>query len=212
MLLSERMFNHLVMCARRRIFWRFHFAQALVFFSFAVLIFGPSVAEAATNMMPVSLTGFNADVVIEATASGPPFTSYASEVNAGEGNAYYQTGLPQYAWGMPPSGTLVSLVGDRTLFQLQPYTNKNALVLSPDTGLTSGTLYLTSPAAYARLAILANSANGTNQTGSVTLHFSDGTSAATTLYAPDWMNGTVNIAWFGPGRVNLSSGEDTTGP
>ncbi len=206
------MLNHLVSCARRRIFCRVHFTEALIFFSFAVLIFGLSAAKAATNMMPISLTGWNADVVIEAAAAGPPFNSYASEVNAGEGNAYYQTGLPQYAWGMPPSGTLASLVGDRTIFQLQPYTANNALVLSPDTGLTNGTLYLTNPATYARLAVLANSANGTNQTGSVTLNFSDGTAVTNTLFAPDWMNGTVNVAWFGPGRVNLSSGADTTGP
>ncbi len=97
---------------------------------------------AAANMTPIALTGWNVDVVIEASASGPPFTKYASEIDATDGRAYYQTGLPTYAWGMPPSGGFVSLVGDNTLFQFQPYTNKNALILSPDTKLTNGTLHL----------------------------------------------------------------------
>ena len=46
----------------------------------------------STNMAPIAITGWNADVVVEATAVGPPFTNVAVEVNAGEGDAYYQTG------------------------------------------------------------------------------------------------------------------------
>jgi hypothetical protein len=163
-------------------------------------------------MMPIALTGFNRDVVVENTALGPPFTNYASEMNAGERTAYYQTGLPQYAWGLPPSGAFVSLIGDRTIFQFQPYTTNNALVLSPDTGLTNGRLDLVTPAIYARIGILANSGNGTNETGSLTLNFSDGTSNVTTFYAPDWISGAGNVAWFGPGKINLITGVDSTGP
>jgi hypothetical protein len=170
------------------------------------------VSRAATNMAPIAVTGWNRDVVIEAGASGPPFNSAASEVMAGSGEAFYQTGLPTYAWGLPPSGAFVSMVGDRTLFQFQPYTQNNALVLSADTGLTNGTLTLSQPAAYGVIAILAHSANTTNQTGTLTLHFSDGSSAQTAYFAPDWNGGTTSVAWFGPGIVNLASGEDTWGP
>jgi hypothetical protein len=173
---------------------------------------GWSRVLASTNMAPIAATGWNADVVIAATAVGPPFSNVAVEVNAGEGDAYYQTGLPGYAWGLPPSGAFVSLVGDRTIFQFQPYTTNNALILSADTGLTNGTLTLSQPATYARIAILANSANGTNQTGPLTLKFTDGSTVQTTFFAPDWISGTVNVAWFGPGRVNLTTGADTTGP
>ena len=169
-------------------------------------------AANATDMTPIAVTGWNEDVVIEDTTVGPPFTNVAVEVNAGEGNALYQTGLPQYAWGLPPSGAFVSLTGDRTIFQFQPYTTNNALILNRDTGLTSGTLTLSQPATYATIAILAQSCNGTNDTGPLTLQFTDGSSVQTTYYAPDWMNGTVNVAWFGPGRVNVITGADTTGP
>ena len=166
----------------------------------------------AQNMTPVTLTGWNLDVVVEKTAAGPPFTRFASEVCPGDGNAFYETDLPTYAWGMPSSGAFVSLVGDRTMFQLQPYTNKNALVLNSATGLTNGTLTLTSSATYSRIAILAHSCNATTQTGTVTLNFSDGSSATTTYFAPDWMNGSTSVAWFGPGHINVSNGSDTTGP
>lgn len=156
-------------------------------------------AANATDMTPIAVTGWNEDVVIEDTTVGPPFTNVAVEVNAGEGNALYQTGLPQYAWGLPPSGAFVSLTGDRTIFQFQPYTTNNALILNRDTGLTSGTLTLSQPATYATIAILAQSCNGTNDTGPLTLQFTDGSSVQTTYYAPDWMNGTVNVAWSDPG-------------
>ena len=165
-------------------------------------------AQASTNMTPVAVTGWNRDLIVESTALGPPFTNYASEMNAGEGKGFYQTGLPTYAWGLPPSGGFVSMMGDNTLFQLQPYTASNALVLNSDTGLTTGTLTLASPATYAKLAILAHSGTGTNQTGPLTLNFADGTSFQTVYLAQDWFNGTTNVAWFGSGRLDLTTGAE----
>src|SRR5258705_11980763 len=90
------------------------------------------ITEAASNMTPVALTGWNRDVIVESTAVGPPFTAYAAPMNSGEANAFYQTGLPTYAWGLPPSGAFVRMIGDSTIFQFQPYTATNQLVLSPD--------------------------------------------------------------------------------
>jgi hypothetical protein len=168
-------------------------------------------AQTVTNMNPIALTGWNRDVIIESTAVGPPFTSYATEMNAGENKAFYQTGLPTYAWGLPPSGALVSMVGDGTIFQFQPYTANNALILSPDTGLTSGTLTLATPETFARLAILAHSGNGTNAPATLTLNFADGTKFTTTYFAPDWFNVTTNVAWFGFARIDLTSGSDEGG-
>ncbi len=173
--------------------------------------FWAALAASGASMTPVAVTGWNRDVVVEQAAAGPPFTAYASEVSPGEGSAFYQTGLPTYAWGMPPSGQFISFVGDHTLFTFQPYTNKNALVLSSETGLTNGTLTLVTPATYASLAVLAHSCNGTAQTAGLRLNFSDGTTASTTYFTPDWMNGSSGVAWFGPGHLNLTNGIDSDG-
>ncbi|GEM_PF-5579508 len=190
-------------------------AKALGYRSWLVLVvFGcvaASAARAATNMTPVTVTGWNRDVMIESTASGPPYTNYASNMNAGENNAFYQTGLGTLAWGLPPSGMFASMAGDGTIFQLQPYTANNALVLSPDTGLTSGTLTLVTPATYAQIAVVADSGNGTNITGTLTLNFMDGSTYVTTYIAPDWFNKTNNVAWFGFARIDLTTGSDSGG-
>jgi hypothetical protein len=183
------------------------FSIILISFSAGTL----SEVLAAASMTPIPVTGWNRDVVVESTASGPPFTAYAAEINAGEGKVFYQSGLPGFAWGLPPSGLFLSMLGDNTLFQIPPYTANNALVLSPGTGLTSGTLTLTAPATFARIAVLAHSANGTNSTGTLTVNFADGTSLATTYFTPDWFNGTTNVAWFGNGRILLTTGADDGG-
>src|SRR6266404_2719994 len=113
----------------------------------------------AATLTPVSVTGFNRDVMVENTASSPPYYNLATNFNAGEPRGYYQTNLASTTRGLPLSGFFINAT-DGSAWQLQPYTASNALVLSSDTGLTNGTLFLTAPKIYDSIAVIANSGNG----------------------------------------------------
>src|SRR5437588_6897312 len=176
--------------------------------SFCLIALAATLTHAA-NMPPISLSGFNRDVMIENTASGPPYNSAALNFNNGENTAFYQTNLAGKTHGLPLSGAFTNST-DGTALQFQPYTANNALILSADTGLTSGTLFLTAPKIYDRLAIIACSGNGdATGAGTLTLHFNDGSTFVTNYYAPDWFNnsGTLySIALQGVERIDLTTG------
>jgi hypothetical protein len=172
-------------------------------------------AFSATNLAPIQLNGFNRDVVVEASASGPPYNSAAVEFNPGEGNSYYQTGLSGKSYGLPQARMFTNS-NDGAAFQFQSYTANNVLDLNSATG-TNGTLTLVTPQTFSRIGIIANSANGDSiGTARVTLHFNDGSTFTTNYYAPDWFgNGntaTYSVALQGVERIALSSGGTSGAP
>jgi hypothetical protein len=183
-----------------------------VFYSAGAFCFAAASALAVTNMTPVVVTGFNRDVVVPNTASGPPFTSYATEFNQGEGTGFYQKGLPGYTNGLPVTGSLTN-PADGTVFQFQPYTANNVVDI---TNNLTGILSLPTPTQYSRIAIFANSGNGSSSgAAEVTLKFNDGTTFTTNYYAPDWFNNASTAAYMlaleGVDRINLTTGVADSG-
>ena len=192
-----------------------HRIHALGFKSILIagLAFAPIAALAANT--PIVVSGFNRDVVIESGAAGPPYSSAAQEFNPGEGTCFYQAGLSGKTRGLPATGLFTNPVST-AVYQFQPFTANNALVMSSETATTNGILFITAPRIYDSISILANSGNG-NSTGTagLTLHFNDGTTFVTNYFAPDWFNnnGTANysVALSNVERIVISSGSVSGG-
>jgi PKD repeat protein len=143
---------------------------------------------------PIALSGFNRDVVVEASASGGSTLPYTAAFDVLNNMAFFEAGLNTINWnggnqtveGLPVGGAFISILDHASLFQLPPYTSSNVLFLSYAS--PSGTLTLSNAAAYRSLSVLATSANG-GGTGTFVIHFADGTSSAPVNYsAPDWFN------------------------
>ncbi|MHB1766306.1 MAG: L-type lectin family protein [Phycisphaerae bacterium] len=186
----------------------------------------PAPAFVTVPRAPIALTAgsFNADVVVENTASLPAGATVSSSIATPAGNttnALYEAGVnvngTAVAGGLPTSHQFLSQADGTTTFQLQHYTNtNNVLRLSSATGgITSGTITLSQPTTFSTLAILAMSAGAKNNSvGAMTLNFANGQSVTTDYAAPDWFSGTdlgttpdgnpFSLALGGLGRITVT--------
>jgi hypothetical protein len=155
-------------------------------------------ATAADIATPISLTGWNADVVTDAN----PATRFAQQFDFGSItgglSSWYQSGIvfngvPQ-THGLPTGTNITSQInntvtGTPTVFALLPANGNNVLRLSrdPRINVPSATLTLTTPGQYSSLAVLASTgAAFSPASGVLTLNFSDGTTPQFNYDAPDW--------------------------
>jgi hypothetical protein len=156
------------------------------------------VVDLTAKIVPLALTGWNQDVVLEdspvplATADFDTLGAY-----------WFEAGLGGHSDGLPASGHFTSQFNTNVLFQLQPYTANNVLRLQgPSQAAIAGTLTLVTPGPYRSLAILASSGGQEGNRATLGLSFSDGTSVTNLNYmAQDWSIGEPeNLAISGLGR------------
>jgi hypothetical protein len=189
-------------------------ARMLIPASFAFLAAFSGFVPAGAGSIPIAVSGFNQDMVVEAGAVNDPTTHYEAAVTATmdngtvlRDNTWYEAGLPGGgSGGLPTGGLVTSLLDPGTTFQLGPYTGLNALLL--DAGNLTGTLTLTTPGAFSSLSFLTSSGLG-SATGpllSLTIHFADGTPALSGLsvVSPDWF-ATGPTALIASGRVGVDT-------
>lgn len=161
----------------------------------------------AQEYQPISLSGFNADVI--ANGVGTSATSTNNDVDGVSYNFISRdfqltaTSTP-LTYGLPTNGIISTAVASTSglQYQLAPYSSNNSLRL--ETAGTSGTLTLSTPVAALSLYMLATGGSGAC-TVDVTVNFSDNT---TQVFAgqsiSDWYGGT-NYAIQGIGRINRNN-------
>jgi hypothetical protein len=172
------------------------------------------------DVLPLEVTGFNRDVVVEVGSVGPIYSTALSFdwgiIDPSDNNALYEEGLVDgvvglLPAGLPSSGEIV-VPAINTTFQLQPYDAANSLQLR--SGVNSGTLTLV-PAQqghYEKIAVLAAGGNTFGPaTDDITIQFSDGSARSATVKTDDWFTSNTDIAIQGFGRVSLHAGGDDSG-
>ena len=177
-----------------------------------------SVAPTAPPLVPIGVTGFNQDLVVEngATSAKAAVTgTMDGGIGSKTGDVWYERGFntANPTTGLP-SGTIVTQTSPMHSFTMQPFTGNNAFLIGSGTNATetSGTLTLNTPKSYSVLSLLGASGGGGNGLHLV-VHHADG--------APDETTAVETLSdWFGPsalptivisnGRVNPTN-YDTNG-
>jgi hypothetical protein len=180
-------------------------------------------ASAGAAFTPLPFTGYNADIVVEATAQrlwlsdylAPPEYIPVTATDGGtnrnsttlrlEGYAWFEQGYfpPDSTVGIPHPGNFTSQAQpDHHYTMPADYTVNNALYIDSDT--TNGTITFATPAAYTALSLLGSSFGG-GCTVDVTVNFNNSSSETHTIVIPDWF-GNAPIAWNANGRVDVNWG------
>lgn len=172
-------------------------------------------ATAAGPFTPILGTGYNADVVVEATApkrwdlEGLPVATSGSMDGgpANTGFSWFEQGYFTISntFGLPAAGSVFTAVdaADHQFRMAAAYDQPNALLLNP-VEHPAGTMTLSAPAAFTGLSVLTASGGGSTSLGVVT-HHQDGSSQSNVITAPDWFNNS-QIAWRANGRIQVTEG------
>lgn len=159
---------------------------------------------------PLSISGFNADLVVEASALQPGFlaTNTTATFENGAANTrftWFEQGYypPAPGCGLPAAQSVVVSESDpRHRFVLPPsYLENNAVLL--DAASLEATLALQAPASCSALSFLTASSHGP-LTNRCAVGHADGTFETNSFVSPDWL-GSAPPALTTHGRVSVST-------
>ena len=155
--------------------------------------------EAMPSVAPVSVTGWNTDVIAEAK----PASTHTTGTLDDQGWALYTSDV-QKAGSLAGSDRIIT-TANGTKFELADYTANNALVMK--SAYRPSTLTLTTPQNCEELYFLMISANGQSSVSAYAT-YTDGTNSNTGSFRPsDWFSGTPdgNEAVYGISRIITKS-------
>ncbi|MGO8927865.1 MAG: immunoglobulin domain-containing protein [Limisphaerales bacterium] len=176
-------------------------------------------APGGGNFNPITVTGYNADIVVEAAAgplsnagalSAAPLTAFTTAtMDAGTnntGNTWYEQGyVPAYPLtGLPPAGSiLVSTNLPDHSYQLAPdYTQPNAIFVEATN--PAALITFANPAPFSAVSFLSANANG-DENLAVAIGHADGTWETNYFLSHDWFD-SVPAAFTANGRIDLDTG------
>jgi hypothetical protein len=168
-----------------------------------------SAVQAQNSLLPLGLSGFNADVIADGTYQDASSVQQSTSGPIDSVNVYYTKGFnPAFpSAGLAAGNTFVSRSNPNTTFLFQPATNNNALLLGDQSsGISSGTLNLIYPGSFTTLGILVTGLDSSNPV-SYTLNFADNQAGVQgSFVAPDNFVGAGAVALNGFGRVSRDDG------
>lgn len=162
------------------------------------------------NFTPLTVTGFNQDLVVEAAAGKPGvLTGYTTATMdtgpANTANTWYEMGYVPTAptTGLPAPGTTVTNISapDHLYIMAPSYAANNVVLLTSNAPIAN--LIPATPTAFLALSFLMAAGNGPITVG-CTMRHADGTSENSSFSVPDWFTRSP-VAFVANGRVNIGS-------
>lgn len=148
------------------------------------------------QVRPITMTGYNEDVVANGTSAASTSTSTRA-VDQAPGYVFFANGYsnPSNSTGtngLPANGLFTSAQSTDRTYQLASYSSNNVLLLRSSSdnangGATSGTFSFSSSfqSNYATLYVVGTTGSGTG-TVNYQVNYSDATTSSGTLNFPDW--------------------------
>lgn len=162
---------------------------------------------------PIAVTGYNADVVVEATQLPLPYTATmdnGTNIANGGGNTWYELGWDPLApaTGFPPQGSLLVAPFTGTPYQMAAsYASPMAILI--DASHPTANLTPVNPQACTAFSLLTSGGSiGVNRlmANLCVMEHADGTTETNSFIQYDWFQNTIPAAYSASGRVNFSNG------